>query len=154
MHPRLLPLLLLATTCMAADIDVEQVHQTQRALRIVAANQLQAPSTALELIEAIGTDPATIHAWVHQRTAWIPYQGSLRGAQGVLLDRHGNHCDRAVLLAEALRAAGHTVVLVQGEPATTRPEPTQGNAGEQPVAPPVSDATLTALAAELEISRE
>jgi hypothetical protein len=41
----------------------------------------------------------------------VPYAGLLRGARGVLLDRVGSSVDRAVLLGDLLRQAGHQVRL-------------------------------------------
>lgn len=67
------------------------------------------------VIEQAGRDPARLEAWVRQRTAWVPYQGALRGARGVLMDRVGNSLDRSLLLAELLRSAGFTVRLARGE---------------------------------------
>lgn len=60
----------------------------------------------------IGEDPEALYAWVRDQTRWIPYQGMLRGPQGVVMDQMGSHLDRALLLAELLEAAGHSVRLV------------------------------------------
>ncbi|MGI9327898.1 MAG: transglutaminase domain-containing protein, partial [Pseudomonadales bacterium] len=53
--------------------------------------------------------------WISNNTRWVPYQGVLRGAPGVLLDRQGNSLDRSLLLAELLDAAGYESRLVHGQ---------------------------------------
>jgi hypothetical protein len=63
------------------------------------------------LATALGTDPKTQYEWVRDHTWWVPYAGLLRGARGVLLDRVGSTVDRAVLLGDLLRRAGHQVRL-------------------------------------------
>lgn len=63
------------------------------------------------LATALGTDPKRHYEWVRDHTWWVPYAGLLRGARGVLLDRVGNSVDRAVLLGDLLRRAGHQVRL-------------------------------------------
>ena len=60
-----------------------------------------------------GQDPQKLLLWVHDNTAEVPYQGILRGAEGVLIDRRGNSLDRALLLAEMLRAGNATVRLAR-----------------------------------------
>jgi hypothetical protein len=49
--------------------------------------------------ELAGKKPAEILAWVQRETDWVPYEGVLRGATGVLMDRLGNDWDRALLVA-------------------------------------------------------
>jgi len=61
----------------------------------------------------VGADPESAFAWVRDETRWIAYQGALRGAKGVLLDRMGSHLDRALLLARLLEHAGHEVELAR-----------------------------------------
>ncbi|HEY0007687.1 MAG TPA: hypothetical protein VGB55_03095, partial [Tepidisphaeraceae bacterium] len=63
------------------------------------------------VIEMIGRDPQAQVNWVRDNTRFVPYHGALRGATGVLMDRLGNHLDRAVLLAEMLQASGYEVRL-------------------------------------------
>jgi hypothetical protein len=65
------------------------------------------------LATALGTDPKTQYEWVRDHTGWVPYAGLLRGARGVLLDRVGSSVDRAVLLGDLMRRAGHPVRLAQ-----------------------------------------
>lgn len=58
------------------------------------------------VVAQVGTRPDQLLGWVRENTVWIPYQGTLRGAVGVLNDRMGNSLDRAVLLATLLQRAG------------------------------------------------
>lgn len=61
----------------------------------------------------IGDDVEALFDWVREETRWLPYQGALRGAHGVLIDGYGSHLDRALLLAELLEAAGYRVRLAR-----------------------------------------
>ena len=75
------------------------------------------------VVAAAGNDPQKLFEWVRDQTHWVPYRGALRGAAGVLQDRVGNSLDRALLLAELLRAAGHATRLARGRiPAEGAPE--------------------------------
>ncbi len=49
------------------------------------------------------------YAFVRDEIALLPYRGILRFADGTLASRAGNACDRALLLAELLRALGREV---------------------------------------------
>ena len=65
------------------------------------------------VVNAVGTEPARLLEWVRGETRLVPYAGLLRGPVGVLQDRFGNSLDRALLLAELLRVAGHDVTLAR-----------------------------------------
>src|SRR5688572_29883864 len=65
------------------------------------------------LIESVGRDPDALCAWVRENTDQLPYRGMLRGPVGVLMDRGGSSLDRALLLADLLRQAGHAVRLAR-----------------------------------------
>lgn len=67
------------------------------------------------VVGMVGRDPQRLFAWVRDNTFWIPYQGVLRGAVGVLMDRRGNSLDRAILLARLLERAGYSVRLANGD---------------------------------------
>lgn len=67
------------------------------------------------LVDVLGGDPQELFQWVRDRTWWAPYRGLLRGSKGVMLDRVGSNLDRAVLLGDLLRRAGHTVRLAHAE---------------------------------------
>jgi transposase-like protein len=62
-----------------------------------------------EVIQEVGSDPIKLFEWVRENTFWAPYQGSLRGATGVLMDRLGSSLDRALLLGSLLSSAGEEV---------------------------------------------
>ena len=66
--------------------------------------------TPAAVVQRVGKDPVQLFQWVRDNTTWLPYQGALRGATGVLLERRGNSLDRALLLAALLKTAGHTQV--------------------------------------------
>lgn len=70
------------------------------------------------VIQRVGTDPLKLFEWVRDNTFWIPYQGSLRGAAGVLMDRLGNSLDRSLLLGVLLRSAGYEVRLAHANLST------------------------------------
>lgn len=67
------------------------------------------------LAEKLGKDPVALFAFVRDQTYYLPYRGSLRGPVGVLMERAGNSLDRALLLAELLRHAGHEVRLARAQ---------------------------------------
>ena len=58
------------------------------------------------IIQKIGTDGVRLFEWVRDETFLIPYQGSLRGPRGVLMDRKGNSLDRSLLLCDLLLRTG------------------------------------------------
>ena len=67
------------------------------------------------VVAQVGRNPESLFRWVQENTSWIPYRGVLRGPSGVLMDRQGNSLDRALLLADLLRRAGHSVRLARTE---------------------------------------
>ena len=72
------------------------------------------------LLDSLGYDPEAIILWVTENTLWVPYAGTLRGADGVLMDRRGNSLDRSQLLSALLEDAGVETRLVRAElPAET-----------------------------------
>lgn len=90
---------------LVADLDALQSHS--RGLRTL-------PFTPQDLVARVGRDPEALLAWVRAHTAWVPYRGLLRGAEGTLCDGTGSSLDRAHLLAATLRVAGHEVRLARG----------------------------------------
>jgi len=83
------------------------------------------PSSHLRLepvLEQCDYDPVKIFQWIGTETVWVPYQGSLRGARGVLMDRRGNSLDRSHLLAQLLLEAGFEARLARSRlnPETAR----------------------------------
>jgi hypothetical protein len=87
-----------------------------------------------------GRDPDALFAWVRDNTFLVPYRGELRGATGVLMDRRGNSLDRALLLAELLRLAGHGARLAR---AALTPEQTRTLLARARPIPPTDPGTLT-----------
>lgn len=65
------------------------------------------------VVDRVGRDPEKLFEWVRDNTTLVPYQGSLRGPVGVLMDRVGSSLDRALLLADLDRRAGQQVRLAR-----------------------------------------
>lgn len=85
-----------------------------RAMKAVADFDQRIPRDTFDpqiVIRQCAGDPAALAQWVRANTRWVPYDGALRGAVGVLMDRQGNSLDRALLLAHLLRLTGKTVRL-------------------------------------------
>lgn len=95
-----------------------QLSALESLVDLVVADAAELPRTEFDpaaLAVELGTDPQAHFEWVRDRTWWAPYRGLLRGAKGVMLDRVGSNVDRAVLLGDLLRHAGHTVRLAHAE---------------------------------------
>ena len=94
---------------------------TSMAERMLAAAETSERTLQRETFDAgavagrVGPDHIRLFQWVRDNTTLVPYQGVLRGPTGVLMDRMGNSLDRALLLAELLRATGATVRLAHGQ---------------------------------------
>lgn len=71
------------------------------------------PADPLTVVAEAGSDPEALLDWVAANTRLVAYQGELRGAEGVLLDRAGNSLDRAQLLAALLQYGGFEVRLAR-----------------------------------------
>ncbi len=100
----------------AAEERREFLERIDRVLAGLEAARRELPRDAFDIqgvIELAGRDPVRLFEWVRDRTVWVPYAGSLRGATGVLLDRRGNSLDRSLLLADLLRAAGQKARLAR-----------------------------------------
>ena len=63
----------------------------------------------------LGRDAGVIFRFVRDRIAYEPYEGVLRGSNGVMVSRAGNAIEQATLLCDMLRAAGHEAVIVRGK---------------------------------------
>lgn len=68
-----------------------------------------------ELAKRLGDDPVRAFEYVRDQIGYAPYQGMLRGAQGTLSGRGGNHLDRALLLRDLMRLQGLEARLVIGQ---------------------------------------
>lgn len=112
---------IVATTRARAEDPVElqevidvisQTHdQAREALGQLPRDQFETAS----VLESTDYDLEAVLTWFEQNTRWVPYQGVLRGANGVLLDRTGNSLDRSLLLAQLIGDAGHETRLVRGQ---------------------------------------
>jgi hypothetical protein len=106
-----------AAVCPPVDPGIQSVYQDfarlQSALQLARSelDTSQFDPTARQA--SIGQNPDDLLAWVRDETRWLDYEGSLRGASGVLMDRMGSSLDRSLLLAELLRSAGHRVQLAR-----------------------------------------
>jgi len=102
-----------------ADAKAERaaiVARLEKTGGALAASLRETPRDTFDpqaVIEQVGRDPAKLFEWVRDHTYLVPYQGSLRGASGVLMDRLGNSLDRSLLLAELLRSSGTQVRLAR-----------------------------------------
>lgn len=109
---------LAAAVCPPVDPGIQSVYQDL--FRLQSAVQMARSELDTRRIDpaalqaSIGQNPDDLLAWVREETRWLDYEGSLRGASGVLLDRMGSSLDRSLLLAELLRSAGHRVQLARG----------------------------------------
>jgi RHS repeat-associated protein len=56
----------------------------------------------------LGNDPTRIFNFVHDQIRYVPYFGSLKGAELTLLERSGNDFDQCALLSALLQAAGYS----------------------------------------------
>jgi hypothetical protein len=94
------------------------VAETERNFAALEAAGKEIPRESFDpaaVVRAVGRDPERLFEWVRDETHWVPYRGVLRGPTGVLMDRLGGTLDRALLLAELLKQAGHSVRLARAE---------------------------------------
>ncbi|MGY6587452.1 MAG: hypothetical protein ACXIUB_04100 [Wenzhouxiangella sp.] len=109
---------LAATVCPPVDPGIQSVYQDfarlQSSLQMARSELDTRRIDPAALQASIGADPDDLLAWVREETRWLDYEGSLRGASGVLLDHMGSSLDRSLLLAELLGSAGHRVRLARG----------------------------------------
>lgn len=93
----------------ASGSSAEAAQRVEKCFNAIEAVKGDIPRETFDVsavVRQAGDTPQAMLDWVRGRTVWIPYQGSLRGPLGVLMDRRGNGLDRAMLLAEMLRTAG------------------------------------------------
>lgn len=98
---------------LVANIE-EMYYRAQSALQTYPSDRLD-PKL---IIETQDYDAELIVEWVRDQTRWVPYQGVLRGARGVLLDRTGNTLDRNLLLYTLLLDAGYDARLARSQLST------------------------------------
>jgi hypothetical protein len=95
-----------------------QAKELDALVDVIVAEAAKLPHSEFDpaaLAARLGKDPQAHFEWVRDHTWWAPYRGLLRGSKGVMLDRVGSNLDRAVLLGDLLRRAGHTVRLAHAE---------------------------------------
>lgn len=106
-----------ATQPSAEDLK-RLADEMERAFVALEAADKQIPRDTFEpqaIVSQVGREPAKLYAWVRDNTYWVAYRAALRGPAGVLMDRLGSSLDRALLLAELLRIAGHTARLARAQ---------------------------------------
>ena len=86
-----------------------RVARLVNAARQASNEPLDPPS----LLASVGRDPAALATWVRTNVRHEPYPGFMKGATGALVSRRANSADKALLLAESLRAAGIKAQLVR-----------------------------------------
>jgi hypothetical protein len=96
------------------DHVLEGLKKLNRAILQVSQEIPRITFDPQAIVNNVGEDPKSLFEWIRDETALVPYQGSLRGHKGVLMDRCGNSLDRALLLYELLHLAGYEARLVQG----------------------------------------
>lgn len=122
------------TTVKTDVLTREQRNAVLSILPKAAADIPRDTFAAEAVVRKVGSDPGKLLAWVRDNTEWLPYRGVLKGATGVLMDGSGSNADRAVLLAELLRQAGHSVRLAR---ATLSPERARTVLGELRLGGPI-----------------
>ncbi|MDB5299675.1 MAG: hypothetical protein JWO87_1338 [Phycisphaerales bacterium] len=91
----------------------DQLEEGLKALEVASRNAPRDSFDPQAVLANVGRDRDALFAWVRDQTAYVPYDGLLRGPRGVLMERAGNSLDRALLLAELLRSAGQPVRLAR-----------------------------------------
>ena len=102
-----------------ADIDIDQalvearnfVDLAEEALDNIPRDSFDIESILLEAF----LDIDELFAWTKENITLVPYQGVLRGPQGVLMDRLGNSLDQALLMADFADGSGFDVRLAHAE---------------------------------------
>jgi hypothetical protein len=110
-----------ATASQSLELTEEEIDHVLEGLkklnRAISQASQEIPRDTFDpqaVVDKIGEDPKSLFEWVKDETVLVPYQGSLRGPTGVLMDRCGNSLDRALLLHELLRLAGYEARIARG----------------------------------------
>lgn len=97
---------------LSATFDIDQARETAFSV----ADQYGTASFYIDdLIDRLDFEPMAAFEYIRDRIALDPYQGSLRGASGVLGAGAGNALDRAVLLQRLISGMGYDARLVFGD---------------------------------------
>ncbi len=110
-----------AAVSQSLELTEEEIDQVLEGLkklnRAILRSSQEIPKDTFDpqsVVDNVGENAISLFEWVRDETLMVPYQGSLRGPTGVLMDRCGNSLDRALLLHELLRLAGYEARLAQG----------------------------------------
>ncbi|WP_095603616.1 hypothetical protein [Vreelandella alkaliphila] len=114
----LAPMLWLGSVAMADEssptaeqLSVE-LRATERQVRLILGDVMRHGTfDAPAVLGVVDNDPEKLASWVQEHTTYVPYQGVVRDAFGVLQDRLGNHLDRAMLLGRLIEESGRAVRL-------------------------------------------
>ncbi len=97
----------------------EVIEELESLFNALEAVSKEIPRDTFDLFEVVFTQadptPEGVFTWVRDNTYLVPYQGALRGSQGVLMDRLGNSLDRALLLQELLQLSGYDTQLARAQ---------------------------------------
>lgn len=99
-----------------APANAAAITQLTQLLNALQAAEKTIPRDSFEtsaVLPHTELTPESLSTWVRDNTWLIPYNGALRDAQGVLMDRVGNSLDRALLLQAMLRELGYDTRLAQ-----------------------------------------
>ncbi len=103
----------------ADKIDIDQalvearnfVSLAEEALDSIPRDSFDVESILLEAF----LDIDELFAWTKENITLVPYQGVLRGSQGVLMDHLGNSLDQALLMADFADGSGFDVRLAHAK---------------------------------------
>lgn len=114
----LAPMLWLGSVAMAdessptAEQLSAELRATERQVRLILGDVMRHGTfDAPAVLGVVDNDPEKLASWVQEHTTYVPYQGVVRDAFGVLQDRLGNHLDRAMLLGRLIEESGRAVRL-------------------------------------------
>ena len=142
---------LVAYAQAASRTRAEVATQTKAALAALAEVVDDLPRETFDVdaaLAAAGGTPEGAFAWVRDTTRLVPYDGSLRGPVGVLLDGSGNSLDRALLIVALVEAAGGTARLAHGTLSDTELALATATTAAPPVVRPIDDGVDAVAAAE------
>ena len=92
----------------------QQAPQVSPLSTMSAASATTQSPRIIELARALKNDPKLIYDYVHNHIDFIPYFGSIKGAELALLDEAGNAFDQASLMVALLRASNITANYLYG----------------------------------------
>jgi len=96
-----------------ADELIEEIKRAAAEAQGVLEDRMSDHLFTDPVLDASAYEAELLLEWVIARTRWTPYEGILRGSDGVLMDRRGNTLDRALLLTRLLEDAGYETRLAR-----------------------------------------